>query len=136
MAGFVGIGSKTVGDTVRGAIDDTLTAGPDVGSNTDYAASVQGKMAFYTFPKGPLDFKNIYRGRGDPASLAAAGNFAYGAYVSALAGSSVSNFGAKLYGTVAGWLGLKSSKFLAPNGMSKSGAANVPRGNANAGCPR
>jgi RHS repeat-associated protein len=125
---------KTVGDIVRGAIDDTLTAGADVGSNTDYAASVQGKMAFYTFPKGPLDFKNIYRGRGDPASLAAAGNFAYGAYVSALAGPSVSNFGAKLYGTVAGWLGLKASKFLAPNGMSQSGAANVPRGNANAGC--
>ena len=31
---------------------------------------------------------------------------------------------------------LKSPEFLAPNGMSKSGAANVPRGNANAGCPK
>jgi hypothetical protein len=94
------------------------------------------KFDFYTFPKGPLDFKNRFRGQGNPTALAAAGNFAYGAYVSALAGPSVSNFGATLYGTVAGWLGLKDPKFLAPNGMSKSGAANVPRGNANAGCPR
>ena len=127
---------KTVGDVVRSAIGDTLTMGSDVGSNTDYAASMMAKMEMYTFPGGPLDFKNNFRGQGDPASLAAAGNFAYGAYVSALAGPSVSNFGAKLYGTVASWLGLKSSKFLAHNGMSKSGAANVPRGNANAGCPR
>ena len=70
---------KTVGDAVRGAVQDTLTPGPDVGSNTDAAADIQGKMAMYTFPYGPLDFKNLYRGRGDPTSLAAAGNFAYGA---------------------------------------------------------
>lgn len=93
-------------------------------------------MAFYTFPKGPLDFKNSYKGEADPAWLAAAGNFAYGAYVSALGGPGVSNFGAKLYGVVSSLLGLKSQQFMAPNGMSKSGAANVPRGNENAGCPR
>lgn len=110
--------------------------GGDVGSNADYAASITAKMEMYVILRGPLDFKNNFRGQGNPTSLAAAGNFADGAYVSALAEPSVINFGAKLYGTVAGWLGLKSSQFLAPNGMIKSGAANVPRGNANAGCPR
>ena len=127
---------ETIGEVVRTAIEDTLTAPPDVNSNTELAASIASKMAFYTFPKGPLDFKNSYKGEADPAWLAAAGNFAYGAYVSALGGPGVSNFGAKLYGVVSSLLGLKSQQFMAPNGMSKSGAANVPRGNENAGCPR
>jgi hypothetical protein len=67
--------------------------------------------------------------------LADAGNFAFDAYVTAVAGETYSNFGAQAYAQVASALGLKGSKFLAPNGMSKSGAANVPLGNANAGCP-
>ena len=127
---------KTVGEAVRNAVTDTLKAPDDATSNTDAAAGMLAKMAMYTFPHGPLDFKNKFRGAGnDPTRLAAAGNFAYGAYVSAVAGPKVSTFGAKLYATTAAALGLKSAKFLASNGMSKSGAANVPRGNANAGCP-
>lgn len=126
---------KTVGDTVRAAAQDTRDDNTST-SSTSATDNFQNKFEFYTFPYGPLDFKNRFRGRADAATLAAAGNFAYGAYVSAVAGPSISTFGAKLYGVVASWLGLKSPKFLASNGMSKSGAANVPRGNDNAGCPK
>jgi hypothetical protein len=78
--------------------------------------------------------KNDFRGHTDPTLLAAAGKFAYRAYMTALYGSAVSNFGARFYPILASLLGLKSANFLAPNGMSKSGAANVPIGNASAGC--
>jgi RHS repeat-associated protein len=127
---------KTIGESVRSAVADTLIPNGFVGSLTDYAASLTQDFVSYVIPYGPLDFKNRFKGQGRPGALADAGNFAYGAYVSALAGASVSNFGAKLYATGSYYLGLKPLKFLAPNGMSKSGAANVPRGNANAGCPK
>ncbi len=125
---------ETIGDIVRFAVEDTLRMETGIMSNTGFVASVISKMAVYTLPKGPLDFKNRFQGQADPTFLAASGNFAYGAYVSAIAGPQVSNFGAKFYGKITGLLGLKSPEFLAPNGMSKSGAANVPRGNLNPGC--
>lgn len=95
-----------------------------------------GKMEVYTFPYGPLDFKNRFRGQADPTFLAAAGNFAFGSYTTAMAGSAVSNFGATAYAQVTFRLGLKAATFMAPDGsgMDKSAAANVPRGNASAGC--
>ena len=125
---------KTVGDTVRQAIDDTLAPDPTAFSNTENAAQFFGNMLSNTSPHGALDFKNNFKGQGDPSYLAAAGNFAYGSYVTYLAGTAISDFGAQVYGVLSNLLGLKPSTFMAPNGMSQSGAMNVPRGNANAGC--
>jgi len=123
---------QSIGDVVRQSLRQTLANIP--ASTTTFGTAFLGSVLGNVL--GTFDFKNRFRGQGDPAELAAAGNFAYGAYVSALFGSGVSNFGARAYGTVTNALGLKPNQFVAPNGMSVSAAANVPRGNANAGCPK
>ena len=126
---------QTIGEFVRAAVQ--LTTSP-VEMATDAVLSGPGStgVAIGTVaPFGAGDFKNRFKGQASPTFLADAGNFAYGAYVSAVAGPSVSNFGAVMYARVANAVGSKPASFMAPNGMSKSGAANVPRGNANSGCP-
>ena len=98
------------------------------------AASGAGFDFGVVAPYGPLDFKNDFKGRAPAAQLAAAGNVAYGAYMSATWGSTIGDLGAKIYATGLNLLGAKAQKFMAPNGMSKSGALNIPTGNANPGC--
>ena len=129
---------KTIGDEVGNAVFDTQMAIASPESNLDSASALTSKMADYTFPfafsYSPLDFKNRFRGQGIPADLSAAGNFAYAAYTSVFGGSSLTNFGARAYAQLAYATGLKDAKFMAPNGMDKSAAANVPLGLANPGC--
>jgi hypothetical protein len=100
----------------------------------NFAAGFGADLAMVS-PYGPLDPKNNFRGQGSPSQLAAAGNFEVGAYMTAVWGSGVSNLEAIIYATGSHILGIKASSFMAPNGMDKSAAANLPRGNANAGCP-
>lgn len=133
---------RTIGAEVRGAVEDTLSfSSPLVFSNADYSGQMLSKIALYTFSFGPLDFKTRFRGQGKSVGLvaedlSAAGNFAYGAYTALFVGEEVGDLGATGYATISNRLGIKADKFMASNGMSKSGAENIPLGYAHPGCYR
>jgi RHS repeat-associated protein len=133
---------RTIGAEVRSAVEDTLSfSNPLVFSNADYSVQMLAKIALYTFSFGPLDFKTRFRGQGNSVGLvaedlSAAGNFAYGAYTAMFVGEDIGNLGAIGYATISNRLGIKADEFMAPNGMSKSGAEYIPLGYRTPGCYR
>ena len=127
---------STIGDQVRHLVDNA-SALIDMSSDPALSgAALAGNMFATVFPFGPLDFKNLFKGSAGPGQLADMGNFAYGSYVSALAGPALSNLGAQGYAKASALFGVKAQRYMAANGMSKSASANVPRGNLNPGCLR
>lgn len=125
---------QTIRDVVHDALNRTVLALNS--ANTPVGVGFAGgTFTSVVWKGGELDFKNDFRGQAPGNFLGDAGNFAYGAYMSALAGPSVSNAGAILYNQFVVATGQKPGSLSAANGMDKSAAANVPRGNANAGCP-
>jgi hypothetical protein len=88
---------------------------------------------------GPLDFKNNFRGQGDPGFLGQAGNFAFGAVSAHLFGSGsfgqyVALSGAGVYAAMAGKKGPGIPFLEAPYGADPSAQANTPAGVASS-CP-
>jgi RHS repeat-associated protein len=118
---------KTVGQVVQSSIANIQSAAGDydlggVGEFGAFIATVQSR--------GPIDFKNNFKGQANPTSLAAAGNFAYGAIASGLGYSkSFAEFGAGAYAA-------KNRKlnFSNPFGEDNSAAQNLPAGFASGGC--
>lgn len=88
---------------------------------------------------GPLDFKNNFRGQGDPGFLGEAGNFAFGSVSAHLFGSG--SFGQYIalssggvYASLAGKKGPGIPFLVAPYGADPSAQANIPAGVASS-CP-
>lgn len=82
---------------------------------------------------GPLDFKNNFRGQGDPGFLGEAGNFAFGAVSAHLFGSGsfgqyVALSGAGVYAIMAGKKGPGIPFLESPYGADPSAQANTPAG--------
>lgn len=88
---------------------------------------------------GPLDFKNNFRGQGDPGFLGEAGNFAFGAVSAHLFGSGsfgqyVALSGAGVYAIMAGKKGPGIPFLESPYGADPSAQANTPAG-VSSTCP-
>lgn len=87
---------------------------------------------------GPIDFKNIFSGKGDPGFLGQAGNFAFGAVSSYMFGSGsfgqyMALSGAGVYALRAGKRGPGFPFVQSPYGGDPSALHNVPAG-VSAGC--
>lgn len=82
----------------RSALQNSMTQlqndpqSPDGGMG--YAA---GQYAAMAWPNGPLDFKNRFKGQGDPTQLGRAGNFAYYAIGSGILPDAMLDAGATGY---------------------------------------
>lgn len=85
-------------------------------------------------PQGPIDFKNVYRGQGDGASLGQAGNFAYYAIGTGFFSPGTLDFGAGAYGVTSALFGSKPFSSLTGPMFSDASAASVRNDGLN-GCP-
>jgi RHS repeat-associated protein len=118
---------KTVGNYVqqfRADLDSVIHASNSTeGDNSGLAATA----TFVAIVKGggPIDFKNIFKGQGDPTVLGEAGNFAYYAIGSGLLPDIELNAGATIYGIYAVATGQKPLSELTGRGYSDSSADAV-----------
>jgi RHS repeat-associated protein len=119
---------KTVGQVVQDSIANIEAgAGP-----YDYGPGEFGAFIATVQSRGPIDFKNNFRGQANAGFLGAAGNFAYGAIASGIGYSqSFAEAGAGAYA-------LKNRKLNGNNpfGEDNSAAQNLPAGYASNGCSR
>ena len=74
---------QTVGDVVRQEravlqnVFDTSIRASQGGAESDPLSAMTGVFIRIAWPNGPIDFKNIFKGKGDATLLGQAGNFAY-----------------------------------------------------------
>ncbi len=117
---------QTVGDVVRAqqaqlqrVLDSALQSegGP--------LSAELGTFLAISFPNGPIDFKNRFRGQANASVLGSAGNFAYYAVGSGYIPSSLLDFGAGTYAVAAAVFGRKPFSSLTGPMFADASAAAV-----------
>jgi len=94
-----------------------------------------GTFLAISFPNGPIDFKNRFRGQANASVLGSAGNFAYYAVGSGYIPSSLLDFGAGTYAVAAAVFGRKPfSSLTGPMFADASAAAVRSAALASNGC--
>jgi hypothetical protein len=97
---------------LQNAIDRAQSVPDSMDGGLGYAAGHYLAMAR---PHGPIDFKNTFKGRGDPDQLGKAGNFAYYAIGSGVLPDTVLDAGASAYNLYKSMIDSKNRHDISPN---------------------
>ncbi|MGA2001663.1 MAG: RHS repeat-associated core domain-containing protein [Terriglobales bacterium] len=113
---------RTVGDVVREYRAQLQSITAATGADA-YLESATGAFIAIARPKGPIDFKNNFRGKTNGALLASAGNFAYYAIGSGILPTFELDAGAGAYGLISAATGQKPFSTLTGPMFSDASAA-------------